>query len=180
MIKLTHSKSATADAMTREGHILTLNGTDYDLSDLSSLPQKIEATEENPVPDSGPVYTDGTDTHVYFKADQYQFDDLSHGNLLRVHDLNNNGQLETEEFLQLVDYLNLPEAEKREYRKSVMDAFITPLISKEFRKYITDYTIPADKDTKAKIISGLTEEKQAIFKKEYSDAKRAWIAKGKD
>ena len=150
MIKLTHQLSAKADKMTRSGNIFNLNGTDYDLSDLSSLPQKIEPTEENPNPDNGPVYTDGIDISVFFHADTNQFDDLSHGNLMRIHDLNNNGQLEVSEFLGLVDYLEMTETKRRAYRKEKMDEFIISKMSGEFRKYISDYTVPDEKLKKAK------------------------------
>lgn len=181
MIKLTHSFSATADTMTRSGYVLILNGTeDYDLSDLSSLPQAIEAAEDNPAPDNGPVYTDGTDVFVSFKANQHQHDDLSHGNLMRLFDRNNNCIFEIDEFLEMVDYLNLPEAEKREYRKSVMDAFVTPLMSSEFRSLISDYTGAMTKVNKAKVIFELSDENRIKFLAEFKAAKKAWMDKGKE
>ena len=132
MIKLTHQLSATADKRTRSGNILILNGTDYDLSDLSSLPQKIEPeyddngniTKEGTNPETTPVYTDGTDIFVFFHCDTNQFDDLSHGNLMRIHDLNNNGQLELDEFMGLVDFLALPEEETRKIRLERRKAFL--------------------------------------------------------
>jgi len=124
MTNLTFSLSATSDKITRSGNILTFNGTDYDLSDLSSLPQKIDHTEENLNPDNGPVYTDGTDIFVFFHCDTNQFDDLSHGNLMRIHDLNNNGQLELDEFMGLVDFLALPEEETRKIRLERRKAFL--------------------------------------------------------
>jgi len=124
MIKLTHQLSATADKITRSGNILAFNGIDYDLFDLSSLPQKIEPTEENPNPDNGPICTDGIDIFVFFHADTNQFDDLSHRNLMRIHDLNNNGQLELDEFMGLVDFLALPEEETRKIRLERRKAFL--------------------------------------------------------
>ena len=132
MIKLTHQLSATSDKITRSGNILTFNGTDYDLSDLSSLPQKIEPeyddngniTKEGTNPETTPVCTDGTDISVFFNCDTNQFDDLSHGNLMRIHDLNNNGQLELNEFMGLVDFLALPEEETRKIRLERRKVFL--------------------------------------------------------
>jgi len=170
MIKLTHQLSAKADKITKSGNILAFNGIDYDLSDLSSLPQKIEPTEENPNPDNGPIYTDGIDIFVFFHADQHQFDDLNHGNLMRIHDLNNNRQFEVSEFLGLVDFLGMTEAKRREYKKEKMDEFLISKMSVEFQ---------ADKIKKDKIISGLSDAKKKAFDKEFSEAKKAWMDKGK-
>jgi len=187
MTNLTFSLSATADKITRSGDIFNLNGTDYDLSDLSSLPQYVSPeyddngniTKERTNPETTPVYTDGTDIFIHYKANTSTFDDLSHGNLMRIHDLNNNGQLEVSEFLGMVDYLGMTEAKRWEYKKEKMDEFLISKMSGEFHKHIPDYTVPADKIKKSKIISGLSEEKQALFKKEYADAKKEWMDKGK-
>lgn len=102
------------DKFYRDNFIFTLNGNEFDLSDINSLS----------ISETDPVFVKDGDIHVFLNCDKNQFDDLSHGNLKRYHDLNNNGCIELNKFLKLIDFLCLSEEETRGIRKEKMAAYI--------------------------------------------------------
>lgn len=123
-MKIQTQLSAIADTITKSGSILTINGIDYDLNNLSPKQEPIlddegRATNQKEI-DAMRVWQDesGNKNMVIMPDTEKQFMFIN-GNLLRFYDLDNRGEIdEGEELDRLVDAWNMTPEERLKYHKS--------------------------------------------------------------
>lgn len=133
-IKITHHLiGQIADKIEITDEAIIRNGESFK---LDSIPAMIEPTEETPSPDNGPVYMLDAETisldYGYSYAEQFDF---INGNLMRYHDLNNDGVFDLSEARAFFnDFLSKDEESRREVRKGRMENYLETHSKEEWKR----------------------------------------------
>ena len=176
-IKITpHLIGQTADIVKVTDEAIVHNG---EVFKLDSIPAMIEPTEDNPTPNNGPVYRLDDETisldYGYSPAEQFDF---INGNLIRYHDLNNDGIFDLSEAKVFFnDFIALPEEapadqpSRRKYRHE------------RFQDFLNEYTglddLPVKPEVKKAHNSFGSLVSVALISDLTKEGKAAWMSRGK-
>lgn len=126
-MKIQTQLTIIADELKLSENILTINGTDYDLS----APQELSESES---PENQRVYLRGEETVIFLKIDtekSFMFTKTKikgtneyGSNLMRFYDVNDDGDISLSELAIIVEHWNMSEEDRREAHKVIRDEFL--------------------------------------------------------
>lgn len=126
-MKIQPQLTTIADELNLAGNILTVNGTDYDLSTSQELPEGESCENQR-------VYLQGEETIIFLKIDvekSFMFTktkikgtNLYGSNLMRFYDVNDDGDISIDELAIIIEHWNMNEEERHATHKAIRDEFL--------------------------------------------------------
>lgn len=113
-MKLHFQKTNTADKLSISKSILTQNGVETDLDNVTVFEQNEEGTLTQP-----DIYKDADDIlHIIIRIDTDRQFMVINDNLMKFYDIDKNGDISIDEFARFIEYYNKSEDDRRAYHLS--------------------------------------------------------------